>query len=54
MTHQIQVPYFQGPMYHVALVLEVSAEGSSFVVFDATQPLTASPKYVENDLDFGL
>jgi len=32
-THQIEVQYFQGPKYFVALVLEVARENGSFEVF---------------------
>jgi hypothetical protein len=37
--HRIQVPYFQGPMYHIALVLEVAEPDKNFIIFDTDQPL---------------
>jgi hypothetical protein len=38
-AHQIRVPYFQGPEYHIALVLEVAQSGKGFTLFDTDKPL---------------
>jgi hypothetical protein len=36
-VHRIRVSYFQGPKFHVALVLKVAAEGEDFRVFSTDE-----------------
>jgi hypothetical protein len=51
--HQIRVPYFQGPRYHLCLILRVSRPGDpSFRVFDTDDfapPLNEDPATPEFD-----
>jgi PA14 domain-containing protein len=35
--HQIRVSYFQGPRFHVALILSIAAPGEDYRVFDADE-----------------
>lgn len=51
--HEIHIPYFQGPRYHLCLILRVSRPGDpSFRVFDTDDfapPLTSDPATPEID-----